>query len=79
MDPVAFRRQNITSNANETKNNLPFTWDRWKNVLTEVAKISNWKGKVAASTLRRGTSSRVAASPSAVSPARWRPSSPMSR
>ena len=45
MDPVAFRLQNITSNANETQNNLPFTWDRWKNVLTEVAKISNWKAQ----------------------------------
>ena len=54
MDPVAFRLQNITSNANETKNNLPFTWDRWKNVLTEVAKISNWKGKVANSTAQTG-------------------------
>ena len=54
VDPVAFRLQNITSNANETKNNLPFTWDRWKNVLTEVAKISNWKGKVANSTAQTG-------------------------
>ena len=54
MDPVAFRLQNITSNANETAHNLPFTWDRWKNVLTEVAKISNWKAKVANSTAQTG-------------------------
>ena len=47
MDPVAFRLQNITNNAIETQRDLPFTWDRWKNVLTEVAKISNWKAKVA--------------------------------
>jgi len=54
MDPVAFRLQNITSNANETAHNLPFTWDRWKNVLTEVAKISNWKPKVANSASQTG-------------------------
>jgi nicotinate dehydrogenase subunit B len=54
MDPVAFRLQNITSNANETAHNLPFTWDRWKNVLTEAAKISNWKGKVANSAAQTG-------------------------
>ena len=33
---------------------LPLTWDRWKNVLTEVAKISNWQPKVAASKLESG-------------------------
>src|SRR5205814_9135459 len=49
MDPVAFRMQNMTSNAVESQRGLPLTWDRWKNVLTEVAKISNWKAKVAAS------------------------------
>ncbi len=54
MDPVAFRLQNITSNASETQRGLPLTWDRWKNVLTEVAKISNWQAKVAASKSQTG-------------------------
>ena len=54
MDPVAFRLQNITNNAFETQKGLPFTWDRWKNVLTEVAKISNWQAKVAASKAQSG-------------------------
>ena len=54
MDPVAFRMQNMTSNAFESQNKLPLTWDRWKNVLTEVAKISNWQPKVAASNLGSG-------------------------
>ena len=51
MDPYQFRLQNITSNAIEASRGLPYTWDRWKNVLTEVAKISNWQPKVAASNL----------------------------
>src|SRR5207248_4533856 len=54
MDPVAFRMQNMTSNAVESQRGLPLTWDRWKNVLTEVAKISNWKAKVAASAAQTG-------------------------
>ena len=54
MDPVAFRLQNMTSNASETQRGLPFTWDRWKNVLTEVAKISNWQAKVAGSKRQTG-------------------------
>jgi CO/xanthine dehydrogenase Mo-binding subunit len=54
MDPVAFRLQNITSNAFEAQKSLPLTWDRWKNVLTEVAKISNWQPKVAGSTAQSG-------------------------
>jgi len=54
MDPVAFRLQNMTSNAFEAANGQAFTWDRWKNVLTEVAKISGWKPKVAASSLGSG-------------------------
>ncbi len=54
MDPVAFRLQNITNNAVEAQRGLPLTWDRWKNVLTEVAKISHWKPKVAASALQDG-------------------------
>src|SRR5262249_35196994 len=54
IDPVAFRLQNITSNASETQRGVPLTWDRWKNVLTEVAKISNWKPKVAGSSPQTG-------------------------
>ncbi len=54
MDPVAFRLQNIANNSFEGQNKLALTWDRWKNVLTEVAKISNWQGKVAASNLQSG-------------------------
>ena len=54
MDPVAFRLQNMTSNASETQRGLPFTWDRWKNVLNEAAKISNWQAKVANSSSQSG-------------------------
>ncbi len=54
MDPAAFRLQNITSNASETQRGVPLTWDRWKNVLNEVTKISNWKPKVANSVKQSG-------------------------
>ena len=54
MDPVAFRQQNMTSNTFEASQQLPYTWNRWKNVLTEVAKISNWQPKVANSTAQSG-------------------------
>jgi len=54
MDPVAFRLQNIANNSFEGANKLPLTWDRWKNVLTEVAKISNWQAKVANSKPQSG-------------------------
>ena len=54
MDPVAFRLQNMTSNTFEAANGLPYTWNRWKNVLTEVAKLSNWQPKVANSTAQSG-------------------------
>jgi nicotinate dehydrogenase subunit B len=54
LDPVAFRVQNMTSNAIESQRGLPLTWDRWNNVLTEVAKIANWQPKVAASKLQTG-------------------------
>jgi nicotinate dehydrogenase subunit B len=51
MDPVAFRLQNIatpTSNAGQAG---PDVAQRWKNVLTAVAKDVNWQPKVAASNL----------------------------
>jgi CO/xanthine dehydrogenase Mo-binding subunit len=54
MDPLAFRLQNMTSNASETARGLPFTWNRWMNVLTEVAKLANWQSKVSASNLQSG-------------------------
>ena len=54
MDPVAFRLQNISNNAFEAQQGIPLTWDRWSNALTEVAKISNWQPKVAASKLESG-------------------------
>jgi nicotinate dehydrogenase subunit B len=54
MDPVAFRLQNITSNQSETQRGLPLTWDRWRNVLDEAAKIANWKPKVANSVKQTG-------------------------
>ncbi len=79
MDPVAFRLQNITSNANETAHNLPFTWDRWKNVLTAVAKLSNWQPKVATSTSQTGNIVTGRGIALGGSPARWRRSSPTSR
>jgi len=54
MDPVAFRLQNMTSNASEAARGLPFTWNRWSNVLNEVTKLANWQPKVAASSLQSG-------------------------
>jgi CO/xanthine dehydrogenase Mo-binding subunit len=44
MDPVAFRLQNIATTATDSA-------QRWKNVLTNVAKDASWQAKVAASNL----------------------------
>jgi nicotinate dehydrogenase subunit B len=44
MDPVAFRLQNVATTATDPA-------QRWKNVLTNVAKDVNWQPKVAASKL----------------------------
>ncbi len=44
MDPVAFRLQNVADSASDPS-------QRWRNVLTAVAKDANWKAKVAASNL----------------------------
>jgi CO/xanthine dehydrogenase Mo-binding subunit len=44
MDPVAFRRQNVATTTSDPQL-------RWSNVLDGVARISNWKPKVAASNL----------------------------
>jgi CO/xanthine dehydrogenase Mo-binding subunit len=44
MDPVAFRLQNVATTATDPP-------QRWKNVLTNVAKDVNWQPRVAASTL----------------------------
>ena len=44
MDPVAFRLQNVANLTDDPP-------QRWKNVLTNVAKDVNWKPKVAASNL----------------------------
>ena len=44
MDPLAFRLQNVATTATDSA-------QRWKNVLTAVAKDANWKAKVAASNL----------------------------
>ncbi len=54
MDPYQFRLQNITSNQVEASRHLSLTWNRWKNVLTEVAKLAHWQPKVAASNLAGG-------------------------
>jgi nicotinate dehydrogenase subunit B len=48
MDAVQFRLQNITSNGVELARRQPLTWNRWKNVLTEVARLSKWQPRVAA-------------------------------
>ena len=44
MDPVAFRLQNVATTATDAA-------QRWRNVLTNVAKDANWQAKVAASSL----------------------------
>ena len=49
MDPYQFRLQNIASNQVEASRGLPFTWDRWKNVLIEAGRLANWQPRVAAS------------------------------
>jgi nicotinate dehydrogenase subunit B len=51
MDPYQFRLQNIASNAFEAPRGLPFTWDRWKKVLIEAARLADWQPRVAASNL----------------------------
>jgi CO/xanthine dehydrogenase Mo-binding subunit len=51
LDPYQFRLQNIASNAFEGAHGLPFTWDRWKNVMVEAGRISKWRPHVAASNL----------------------------
>jgi len=47
MDPVAFRLKNIATATSP----VPDVALRWKNALEGVARISNWKAKVAASNL----------------------------
>jgi CO/xanthine dehydrogenase Mo-binding subunit len=47
MDPVAFRLKNVATVNGST----PDPHLRWKNVLENVAKISNWQPRVAASNL----------------------------
>jgi CO/xanthine dehydrogenase Mo-binding subunit len=54
MDPVAFRLKNMTSREFESANKLPFTWNRWRNVLTEAARLANWKPRVANSVKQTG-------------------------
>jgi CO/xanthine dehydrogenase Mo-binding subunit len=49
IDPLQFRLQNVASNTFEAQRGLPFTWNRWKNVLEEVGRISKWQPRVAAS------------------------------
>ena len=44
MDPYAFRLQNVATTATDPM-------QRWRNVLTTVANLANWKPKVAASKL----------------------------
>src|SRR3954454_10290664 len=47
MDPVAFRLQNVATPTSQ----VPDVAQRWKNVLTAVAKDANWQPKIAASKL----------------------------
>jgi CO/xanthine dehydrogenase Mo-binding subunit len=55
MDPYQFRLQNIATQASDMANGLTaLTWDRWKNVITKAAEISNWGSyRVAASNLSK--------------------------
>jgi CO/xanthine dehydrogenase Mo-binding subunit len=55
LDPVQFRLQNITNNGVELARRQPLTWNRWKNVLTEVARLSKWQPRVAASGVSSAT------------------------
>jgi CO/xanthine dehydrogenase Mo-binding subunit len=48
VDPVAFRLQNVATTASD-----PF--QRWRNALEGVAKLSNWQPRVAASNLSNAT------------------------
>jgi CO/xanthine dehydrogenase Mo-binding subunit len=49
MDPVAFRLKNIATPTSQ----VPDVARRWQNALEGVARISNWKPKVAASNLSK--------------------------
>jgi CO/xanthine dehydrogenase Mo-binding subunit len=52
-DPYEFRLQNIASNPFEASRGLPFTWNRWRNVLVEAARLASWQPRVAASNLSK--------------------------
>jgi len=55
MDPYQFRLKNIATQATDMANGITaLTWDRWKNVITKAAEISNWQPKVAASNVGTG-------------------------
>ena len=72
MDPYEFRLQNVATTATDPQ-------QRWRHVLTSVAKLANWQPRPAASGYRVPTWSPVAASPSASTTARRAPPSPRSR
>ena len=50
LDPYQFRLQNIATPTTPVANDV---YRRWRNVLTAVAALSNWKPKVAASNLEK--------------------------
>jgi CO/xanthine dehydrogenase Mo-binding subunit len=55
MDPYTFRLNNVATLATDQSLGLTaLTYDRWKNVLTKVAQISNWQPKVANSVKQTG-------------------------
>jgi CO/xanthine dehydrogenase Mo-binding subunit len=51
LDPIAFRLQNMANNPFETRTGQPLTSDRWRRIVTEVARISGWQPRAAASQL----------------------------
>src|SRR5262249_29634433 len=67
MDPVAFRLQNMTSNASETQRGVPVPGASGKPVLPEVARASAGGPKVRGSPPKRGSGGPGRGSPPGVS------------
>jgi len=54
MDPIAFRKQNMSNDPNGAAGSAGLQGSRWNAVMDATAKAANWKPKVAASNLQKG-------------------------
>jgi nicotinate dehydrogenase subunit B len=54
MDPIAFRKLNMSNDPNGAANSAGLQGSRWNNVMDAVAKAASWVPKVPASNLKKG-------------------------